>query len=124
MGQTFTSGVGDLGEGAVAAVALAADDSGAALALSGLRVTWSGEGADGVTVAGQTGLRASRVVVELLRRERGDKNTDGYKILWDFDVFDTDPVCYRFTSLRLLSTFLQLYLNSTKTEPGTNMNIV
>lgn len=58
---------GDLGEGAVAAVALAAEDAGPAGALAGGGVAGAAEGAVREAVAGQAGVLARGLVVVLLR---------------------------------------------------------
>lgn len=63
---TFATISRDLGEGVVAAVALAPDHAGLALALAAVAVTRSGEGAERVTVAQQAAVAALGMVVVVL----------------------------------------------------------
>lgn len=63
---TFTAAWRNLGEGVVAAVTLAPDDSGFTLTLAALSVTHSGERAHWVAVAQQAGVAALRTVVVVL----------------------------------------------------------
>lgn len=74
---TFTTISGDLGEGVVAAVALAPDHAGLALALAAVAVTRSGEGAERVTVAQQTAVAALGMVVVVLDTSGEEGLVDG-----------------------------------------------
>lgn len=74
---TFAAVSGDLGEGVVAAVALASDHAGLALALAAVAVTRSGEGAERVAFAQQTAVAAPGAVVVVLdtNEEEGHDGT-------------------------------------------------
>lgn len=73
---TFAAVSGDLSEGVVAAVALASDHAGLALALAAVAVTRSGEGAERVAVTQQTALAALGTVVVVLDANAEEELSD------------------------------------------------
>lgn len=74
---TFATMSGDLRKGVVAAVALAPDHAGLALALAAVPVTRSGEGAERVAITQQTALAALRTVVVVLETNAEEELSDG-----------------------------------------------
>lgn len=73
---TFATISGDLSEGVIAAVTLASDHAGFALALAAVPVTRSGQGAERVTVTQQTAVAALGTVVVVLGANAEEELTD------------------------------------------------